>query len=92
MYILLFFSQILFNIFLHSFTFFQGLKYQFQRIYWYLKFMDISCKTREKAKNIKFSYEGQNGNFVRMGHAKTCHFSRSQMTKRISSLKSSRKI
>ena len=62
MYISFIFSQILLNIFLHSLTFFQGLKYQFQRIYWYLKFMDISCKTQEKAKNFKFSYEGQNGN------------------------------
>ena len=39
------------------------------------------CKTQEKAKNFKFSYEGQNDNF-----------SRSRMTKRTSPLKSSHEI
>ena len=52
----------------------------------------IGCNTWGKAKNFKFSQEGQNGNFAEMGQAKICHFYKSRMTKRTSSLKSSREI
>ena len=47
------------------------------------------CKTRE---NFIFLEKGHNGNFVKIVQAKTWNFSRSRMTKQISSLESSREI
>ena len=46
----------------------------------------LRYKTRE---NFNFSKKRQNGNFAEIVHAKTWKFSRSRMTKRISSLNSS---
>ena len=47
------------------------------------------CKTQE---NFIFSEKGKNGNFIETVQAKTCKFSRSQMTKQTSPLESSREI